>query len=465
MQPKSITETNQRVKSFYTRAQDAARQQNHDYAIEMYQTALKHCPEFRDARLDLRKVEVEKIKGKTSSLRQTLISAKNAISLNIKGPGLIKKGEYSLAFQLAEGILAQDPTVPGALKLLANAAVEADMEWLAIDTFEFFLKFNKKDSSAMKELVDLYLDNGRGTAAVELCQSLQRLNPNDSSIQSLLNSSIARQAMDNNWVDGEESKVNSTRRTAGPAPTRVGTQTSLPTQGADELIEKYQKLIDTDSDTVEHRKKLARALMKANRYDDAVDVLEVALEMVERVDPTLQNMIYSALEGRFESAIQAWEEFAQNGGEDEVKAREEIVNLQSQRAEFFLHKARERAATYSMDANVHMDLALLLWERGETEEAAGEFAHAQASNRHRKKALLYKAKCYALNNDYDQAITELNLLISELPETNEQKVEALYELARIQEAAGSSEESLETYKLVHEADASYLNVEEIINNS
>ena len=46
MQPKSVKEVDERIKGFYEKAQEAARQRNFDYSIEMFNTALKHCPEI-----------------------------------------------------------------------------------------------------------------------------------------------------------------------------------------------------------------------------------------------------------------------------------------------------------------------------------------------------------------------------------------------------------------------------------
>ena len=128
-------------------------------------------------------------------MRQTLVATKNSIAIGVKGPGLIKKEQYSEAMQIAESVLSQDPTVPGALKLLANAAEDADMDWMAIDSLEFLLKYHPKDETTMRWLVHLYLENGRGEDAVSICRKLQQMNPSDGELQSMLKNAMARQAM------------------------------------------------------------------------------------------------------------------------------------------------------------------------------------------------------------------------------------------------------------------------------
>ena len=47
---------------------------------------------------------------------------------------------------------------------------------------------------------------------------------------------------------------------------------------------------------------------------------------------------------------------------------------------------------------------------------------------------------------------------------NELKIEVLFELATVQKNAGADDDSKDNYKLVYDADPSYENIEEIINN-
>lgn len=465
MQPKSVKEVDERVKGFYEKAQEAARQRNFDYAIEMFNTALKHCPEFRDARLQLRKVELDKIGNKVSGARQAWISTKSTIPLNVKGPGLIKKEDYNGAFQIAESILAKDPTVPGALKLLAKAAEEGDYEWLAMDTLEFYLKFHNKDIVAMRWLVELYLDNSRGEDAINVCNKMKKLDPANGEIQSLLKNAIARSAMDkSNWMADDAPKPGEATESAGN-DTTPGSSTSLPKpkDATQQLIKKYETVLEDGNDTVDIRKKLARNYIKAEKYDAAIEQLEACNAMGGQTDPGVQNMMFQAVDARFEHAIKAWEDYGAKGDAEFSQASQEISKLEQQRSDYRLLRARERAVTYSNDPNVHMDLAMILWDRQDVEEALVEFQKAQGSPRHRKKATLHKGKCFALKGQHDIAIKEFELLISELPEMNKEKLGALYELAASLKHLGRNEESMEQYKLIYQEDVSYRDVKELMD--
>jgi tetratricopeptide (TPR) repeat protein len=469
MEPKSPKEVDQRVKGFYTKAQEAARQNNLEYSIEMYNTALKHCPEFREARQELRKVELSKINHKPSGARQAWIATKSAIVLNVKGPSLIKKEKYGEALQMAESVLAKDPTVGPALKLVAKAAEEADMEWLSIDTLEFMLKYHPKDISGLKWLFELYLDNGEGDKAASVVRRIIKLDPDNGAYDTMLKNAMARSAMDKStWMDDEKKAATQAgtgtaapgrKTTVGPAQDEVARDEDT----AQALITKYEEMINGGQDSIDNRKRLARALMKVNRFDDAIEHLQHAIEVGGQVDPSLQNMVYTAAEGRFDAAIKAWVEYGEKGNEEGAQASQEIAKLDIQKSDFLLQKARDRAELYSNDANVHMELAMILWQRQEVDEALVEFQKAQGSPRHRKSATLHKAKCFAIKKQYDIAIKEFESLLAEIPDMNKEKLDVIYEKASVLKEMGRDEESIETFKIIYEEDVSYRDVKEIMD--
>lgn len=468
MEPKSPKDIDQRVRGFYTKAQEAARQQNLDYAIEMYNTALKHCPEFREARHELRKVELDKINHKVSGARQAWITTKCTMALNVKGPGLIKKEKYSEAMQIAEGVLAKDPTIPGALKLLAKAAEEGDMEWLAIDTLEFLIKFHTKDIPALKWLYELYVDDEQGEKAVATCRKIIAIEPNNGEYQSMLKNAMARSAMDKStWMEANSGQTAGTGSQATGLPSTRGPvrdEVARDADSAQELIEKYQGMLQAGQDNSDIRKKLARSLMKVDKFDEAIEHLQHVLDTGGQADPSVQKMIYTAVEGRFDTAIKAWEDYAEKGDSEAAQAATEIGILLNQKSDFLLQKARERAQTYSNDANVHMELAMILWERQEVDEALQEFQKAQGSPRHRKNATLHKAKCFVIKNQYDIAIKEFESLLEEIEDMNKEKLDVLYDYAGALKEMGREDESMEQFKAIYEVDVSYRDVKEIMDN-
>lgn len=470
MEPKSVKEVSERVKGFYEKAQQATRQNNYDYAIEMYSSALKQTPEFRDARLELRKVELEKIGNKVNATKQSWIATKNALALNMKGPSLIKKGDYLGAIEIAESILAQDPTVPGALKLLATAADEGGYDWLAIDTLEFYCKLNPKDTAMMKWLVSLYTNSGRGDAAIRICQKMLAADPSNGEIQSLMKNAMARTAIDkssfmNENKDPAAAANNSAAKSATSIPNSANkSQEAISGEKEDtqEIISKYEEMINQGNDSVDIRKRLAKYYIKANLLDQAIDQLDICIQIGGASDPQVQSMMFQAVDGRFENAIKAWRDYGLKGPNESAHADEEIAKLEEQRLDYKILRAKERVLIYSNDPNVHMELALLLWERQEIEEALVGFTKAQGSPRCRKKATLHKAKCLAVMQNHDEAIQEFELLISECPEMNKEKIEGYYEMAASYLQKDNLDKALEIYKLIEKTDPNYRDLQELI---
>ena len=179
--------------------------------------------------------------------------------------------------------------------------------------------------------------------------------------------------------------------------------------------------------------------IKAGKFDEAIEQLEACNSMGGQRNPGVQNMMFQAVDARFGHAIKAWEDYGAKGDAEFTQASQEISKLEQQRSDYRLLRAKERAVTYSNDPNVHMELAMILWERQEVDEALVEFQQAQGSPRHRKKATLHKGKCFALKDQHDIAIKEFELLISELPDMNKDKLEALYELAASLKQLGKDE--------------------------
>ena len=223
---------------------------------------------------------------------------------------------------------------------------------------------------------------------------------------------MARSTMDKStWMDTNSGQNTSAAKSTNGVPgTRgpVRDEVARDANSALELVEKFQGMLAAGNDSSDIRKKLARSLMKVERYDEAIEHLQHVLQTGGSVDPSVQKMIYTAVEGRFDNAIKAWEEYGARGDSEMAQAATEIGVLEKQKSDFLLQKARERAQTYSNDANVHMELALILWERQEIDEALQEFQKAQGSPRHRKNASLHKAKCFVVKKQYDIAIKEFS---------------------------------------------------------
>ncbi len=457
MEPKSLKEVNQTLKSLYTRGADALKQSNYDYAIELFRTCLKTCPEFADARRDLRNAVYEKTSGgKIGGMTQALVQTKYTLTL-MKAPGMLKKEQYADAMDLAEEILSKDPNNASGQKLLIDAALAADMNWIAMEMLEFSLKLNPKNAANAEQLIDLYTNNGLGTKAVDLAQKLCKAYPDNGVYLSLLKNAEAKSAMDRTGWE-QQQKVQGTQA----AQQEMRDNGPRDEESAEKLVDQYFAQINAGRDNVDIRKKLARSLLKLERYDEAVEVLQKALQMGGGgIDPALQKMVYQAAEARFDHAITAWEEYGRKGVAEKAQAENEIEELQRQKSDFMLEKARERVSLYANDPTVHMDLALILFDRHELDEALAGFQKAQNSPRHRRSALFYKGRCFAQKSQHDIAVREFQAALAENPEAAE-KLDIMFEMAGSLSRLNREQESRDLYTLIYQTNVNYKNIRDIV---
>ena len=110
-----------------------------------------------------------------------------------------------------------------------------------------------------------------------------------------------------------------------------------------------------------------------------------------------------------------------------------------------------------------MELATCLWEKGEYGDAITAFNYAQGSSRYRKKATLRKGQCYIKIDDYESAIGELELLISEVETMTPEKLEAHYELGKVLKCVDREAEGEEQLKIVFDHDPEFKDIKELVS--
>ena len=418
----------------YKKGQDAARQSNHSYAIDMFTTVLKKYPGFLEARTELRKVELDMIGNKVSIFRQKKAQISGISKIN-KARKSLKDEQYGEAMAHVEEVLAQDPTVPNALALLADIAHDVGLRQLAVDTLEILAKFHPKNIDAKVELAEAYSLNRQSDRAVALCKAILKIKPTLALVENKMTDYIAKSAMDQGgWTADKEKTANN--QASSPA-----IQTT--TEDAPEKTSKLQRLLDmleAGNDTLDVRKNLARQYAQEKDFEKTLEHLAVAKEKGGENDPLIFKLSNEANLGIIENAIIAWQEHAKLGEFEATEAKKEIAQLHEQKSDYLLTVARKKAQRFHNDANARMELAVALFERDLFEEALTEFFEASRSPRHRDKAAVLKAICQSKTGKTTEAKTSLEEILPSLSEGSENHLEALYELSQILKEQGNTEE-------------------------
>ncbi|WDE99166.1 hypothetical protein PQO03_15125 [Lentisphaera profundi] len=441
MQPKTVKEVDERTRELYTRAEEALQQKNYDYAIDLFQNCLKQVPALKEARTSLRQATLLKFGGKPSSAKQAMVAMKFSVTLTVKIPGLIRKGEYFKAMRLCEEVLASDPSNLSASRLLAEAATEAEMNWVAIDVMELASRYNPTDADVNLYLAQIYNENGLGIKAVELCEKLRKYHPKDERIVTMHNSSQARMAMDDGGLDGnKEEKVEGeeVKFDAYETQTMQSTRnTTIITKGSDHYVQELMQ----GNDTVDTRKRLAREFIREGEYDQAVEILQEALDMEHAVDVQLQKLVFTAVEGRIDNALDSWKDHLEESSTEleREEAIAEIANLEQTKKDILLDRAREQVGHFPNDPKNNMAFAEILVERGMFEEALDPLTKAATSPRFTTRAYMLRGQCRIGLELFDKAKIDLSKALESLRPRDRNEAELNHLLGMSLKALGESD--------------------------
>jgi tetratricopeptide (TPR) repeat protein len=466
MQPLTVRDIDERTRDLYSRADEALQQKNYDYAIDLFQNCLKLHPAFKEARESLRQATLLKFGGKPSAAKQAMVAMKFSVTLTVKIPGLIKKGECIKAMRLCEEVLANDPSNLSASRLLAEAASDAEMSWIAVDIMELAARYNPTDADVNLYLCQIYNENGLGGKAVEVCEKLRKYHPNDDRIFKMYNSSQARMAMDEGDLDGEKKEEADTKSSVDIYETQTLTSTrntTVVTKGSDHYVQELM----SGNDSIDTRKRLAREFIREGEFDQAVEILTEALDMEHEVDLQLQKLVFTAVEGRIDNALESWRnhlEQAQTELEKE-EALAEIANLEQTKKDILLDRAREQVAHFPNDPKTNMAFAEILVEREMYEESLDPLTKAATSPRFTSRAYMLRGKCRVGLEIYDKAKIDLTKALDSLRPRDPNEKELHYHLGNAMLGLGDKELAFKHFtksqELGFKADDLSLKIEEV----
>src|SRR5213593_3953739 len=143
MPEKSANDLPRDLRELYQKGATALQRQNFDYALAIFQQLLQREPAFLEGRQALRAAQIKKTGGSTSFLKKVLGGASNS---PLVAKAQMAKGRNPLeAMQIAEQILEGDPQNSSGNRILAEAAMVADLPKTACFAYEILLKGAPKD--------------------------------------------------------------------------------------------------------------------------------------------------------------------------------------------------------------------------------------------------------------------------------------------------------------------------------
>jgi tetratricopeptide (TPR) repeat protein len=454
MAEKSLGETERDVRVMFTRANEAVQRQNFDYAIALFQQILEKEPALFECRKALRAAQMSRRGGGRSFFKKVLSSASSAPLIATKGQIALRKDPLE-AIAIAEQVLNDDPQNSAAHRLLAEAALAAQMPRTAVLSLEVLVRNAPKDKAVVMQLANALADAGEVRQAEKILSDLQRTYPNDGEVAQAAKDLSARRTLREGGYEALAGGTGSYRdilRNKEEAVSLEQEKRQVKTEDVTErLIAEYETRLQTEPANLKLMRSLAELYAQKKQFDLALGYYDRIKSSEGGSDPSLERSIAETVVRKFGHELAQLDPNAPDYAEKSARLRAEKQAYQ-------LAECQKRAERFPNDLLIRFELGQLFFEAGKLSEAIQEFQKSQANPHKHVQSLYYLGQCFARKGINDLAVRTLQNAIKEKVVFDEEKKELLYALGCVLEKMGKRDEAIEQFKLIYEQDIAYKDV-------
>ncbi len=453
MPEKKLNEISQAWRELYEKGLAAYQRQNLDYAITIFNQILDKEPGFYDCREALRAAQFKKASASAGFFKKAFGKASSGALLT--KAQLLQRSNPLEALQVAEQILNNDPHSTMAHKLLADAALAADLPRTAVLSLEIALKNSPKDRGVALKLATSLATVGQHSKAEEVLAGFAELDPSDSEIAQALKDLSARRTMHEGGYDNLADGGGSYRDILKDKQEAVALEQEHREIKAEDvaanLIREYEGRLVKEPNNLRLLRSLADLYTQKSEFDKALDCYQRILASSTGSDPSLEKVIaditlrkYDQSVGRLDPAVPDYAEKA-----DRLKA---------ERLAYQLTECQKRVERYPNDLQIRFEMGQIYFQAGKISEAIQEFQKAKANPNRFVQALYYLGQCFSRRGMDDLAARTLQNAIKEKAVFDDEKKELVYALGSVLEKMKRPEEAIEQFKLIYEVDIGYKDV-------
>ncbi len=453
MPEKSLNDVPRDLRDLYQKGTTALQRQNFDYAIAIFQQVLQREPAFLECRQALRAAQLKKSGRNTSFFKKVLGGASNS---PLVAKAQMAKGRNPLeAMQIAEQILDGDPQNSSGNRILAEAAMAADLPKTACFAYEILLRNSSKDYDLNMAYGEALSASGQVAKAEFTYTELMRAYPHKGEIAAALKNLSARKTLKEGGYDALAGGTGSYRDILRNKEEAVQLEQQNRSVKTDDVVERL--IVDNEARmAIEPRdlklvRSTAELYVQKKQFDKALEYYERIRASEAGADPSLEKAIAETTLRKYDHALAQLDLAI-----PEQAAQAE--QLGKERAIFQLEDCRKRAERYPTDLQIKFELGQLYFQAGKFNEALAEFQKALANPQRRLQAMAYLGQCFAAKGMNDMAARRLQEALREKPGFDEEKKELIYLLGCVLEKMGKKDEAIELFKQIYEVDIGYKDV-------
>ncbi len=453
MPEKNLNEIPRELRGLYEKGSAALQRNNLDYAIAIFMQVLLKEPGFYDCRESLRAAQLKKSGGTTNIFKKVLGTASNSPML---AKGQLSLGKNPLdALAIAEQVLCGDPNSTSAHKLLADAALAADLPKTALLSLEMLRRIAPKDRAVILELAEAYGKVGQTQKAEDIYLELLRANPSDGEVnQAYKQLSATRTLKEGGYealADGKGSYRDILKDKDQTLSMEQENRQVKSEEVAGKLIEEYKERLRKDPTNLKLARQMADLYVQIKDFDRALKYYHQLLELDGGADASLERAITETTLAKFDHALSRLDAKA-------ADYTEKSESIRAEREAFLLSDCQRRAEKYPNDLEIRFELGTLYFQAAKIAEAIPELQKAQ-QNPHRKiKAMGLLGQCFASRSMFDMAARTLQNAIKEKMVFDAEKKDLVYALGSVLEKSGKMEEAIKQYEQIYEIEMGYKDV-------
>ncbi len=441
-------------RDLYEKAITAINRNNLEYAISILTQVVTVEPAFFDARQALRAAQFKRGAATQTGFFKKMIGGATSQPALAKAQLTLRKNPAE-AMQQLEEILNGDPQNNSAHKLLADAARAAGLTKTALLSLEIVFKNNPRDRDLAMQLGECYISAGLNQKAETVYSDLLRQRPNDPEVLQMLKNVTARATMQEGGYEEVAESGGSYRdllRNKDEATQLEQANRVVKTDDvAQNLIGEYESRLRAEPNNVKVLRNLAELHAQKKDFDTALSYYERIRSTDGGADSSLEKVIG-------DTNLKKLDHLKSQLDPSAADYAERLAEIDAQKIAFQLEECRKRAEKYPTDLHIRYELGVLYYNAGKISEATQEFQKAQNNPQRRLAAIMFLGRCFAKKGMNDMAARKIQDALKEKPGFDDEKKEMLYELGLVLEKMGKTDEAIEQFKQIYEADIGYRDV-------
>jgi len=453
MPEKTLNDLPRDLRLLFQRGQEAIQRDNFDYAIEMFTQILAREPSVFEVRKTLRATQATK-SGKSGGFFKRVLSGASSSPLVAKGQLALRNNPLE-AMQIAEEILNSDANSTAGHKLMADAALAAEMPKVAVMSLEVLVKASPKDKALTYELAEAYSLSGEKTKGERVLADLQRQYPTDNEISQRLKDLAARKTLDEGGygalAEGKGSYRDVLKDKAEAVSLEQQNRQVKSDDSAMDLIKDWEDHLKREPNNLKMLRNLAEVYLERKQFEKSLEYYDKMIAVDGGTDPSLLKKVAEVKIKKFDHTLKQLDPAAEDYAE-------KSASIKAERQAFQLEECKQRAERYPTDLQIRFELGQLYFDAGKISEAQAEFQKAQANPNRRIAATTYLAKCFEKKNMFDLAARRLQDVLKEKLTFDEEKKDLIYTLGCVFDKMGKKDESIEQFKQIYENDMGYRDV-------